>query len=51
MKKTAKELKLKLHRETLFALEQPQLVNVIGGVTMSTCAYYCSCAPCGSRLC
>jgi hypothetical protein len=50
MKKTAKELKLKLHRETLRALEQQQLLYVNGGLTNTTCRA-CSCNTCGTQLC
>jgi hypothetical protein len=53
MKKST--LKLKLNRETLHALEQPQLGNVAGGgLTVSECLTSCGCDTrntCTSRYC
>lgn len=45
MKKSAP--KLTLHRETLRALEQPQLEGVEGGVTGSICV--ATCVDCSAR--
>ncbi|HEX4959820.1 MAG TPA: hypothetical protein VF173_03205 [Thermoanaerobaculia bacterium] len=44
-KSTAKSLKLKLHRETLRALEEPELAAALGAATnmRSVCG---SCATC-----
>jgi hypothetical protein len=48
MKKAVnKDLKLKLHRETLRHLEQPELAAVEGGVTASACLT--SCNTCNTR--
>jgi hypothetical protein len=46
MKKDAlkKNLKLQLHRETLRALEDPQLLGVAAGATVGSCPY--TCKPC-----
>ncbi|HTG31748.1 MAG TPA: class I lanthipeptide [Thermoanaerobaculia bacterium] len=41
MKKST--LKLKLSRETLRTLEQPQLEGVAGGATLSLCVESCRC--------
>jgi hypothetical protein len=42
-------LKLKLNRETLHALELPQLGHVAGGATLSLCVGSCGCQT--SRAC
>lgn len=43
-KTTGKTLKLKLHRETLRALEEPELTEAFGGATARTICG--SCATC-----
>lgn len=55
MKKSLRDLKLKLNRETLKTLDQPELGAAAGGITTATnWGYTClagSCNTCGSRLC
>jgi hypothetical protein len=51
MKKTEtkKVIKLKLSRETLRAMEQSPLENVVGGFTATNCGSNCN--TCGTRCC
>ena len=51
MKKTRNELKLQINRETLRALEQPDLREVLGGATANTCYKSCLPAACPSLGC
>jgi hypothetical protein len=57
MKKSVlkKSLKLQLYRETLRTLEQPQLLGIVGGYTVSQIPYSgchaCSLGACTLNLC
>jgi len=50
MKKTLKDIKLKLHRETLLALEHPELQGVAGGASIEGCTRT-NCNTCQTTCC
>ncbi|MFP5284315.1 MAG: hypothetical protein ACLGI9_01105 [Thermoanaerobaculia bacterium] len=52
MKKSVDVKKLMLSKETLRALEEPELLKAInGGITLGTCYNSCAGTTCGTRYC